>query len=148
MTDLSRLSSAVICNNFDFDRIKPLLSAVLNNESDELIWDNVYIAVTESTLPPRPLSSFPQTPWLCNTSSFANSFEHRKYMDDVLKEELGTIYINIPGFYTAFFGNIVDLETTSNVVFKKCREGSNLLYCKESRWDGWPKDAKQEDVLS
>jgi hypothetical protein len=40
--------------------------------------------------PPRPLSSFPQIPWLYNTSSFANSFEHRKYVDDVLKEELGT----------------------------------------------------------
>lgn len=63
-------------------RVKPLLSAVLNNESDELIWDKVYSAVTESTLPPRPLSSFQQTPWLRNTSSFAHSFELRKYVDD------------------------------------------------------------------
>jgi len=70
LTDLSRLSSAVISDNFNFDRAKPLLSTVLNNESDELIWDKVYCAVTESTPPPRPLSSFPQTPWLRNTSSF------------------------------------------------------------------------------
>jgi hypothetical protein len=148
LTDLSRLSSAVISDNFDFDRVKPLLSAVLNHESDELIWDKVYSAVTESTPPPHPLSSFPQTPWLRNTSSFANSFEHRKYVDDVLKEELGTMYIDIPGFYAAFFGNVADLETASKVVFKKCREGSNPLYCEDSGWDGWPKDAKQEDVLS
>jgi hypothetical protein len=33
LTDLSRLSSAVISDDFDSDRIKPLLSAVLNNES-------------------------------------------------------------------------------------------------------------------
>lgn len=124
------------------------MSAVLNNKFDELIWDKVYSAVIESTPPPHPLSSFLQIPWLRNTSSFAKSFEHRKYVDDVLKEELGTMYINIPGFYAAFFGNVEDLETASKVVFKKCREGSNPLYCEESGWDGWPKDAKQEDVLS
>ena len=32
--------------------------AVLNNESNELIWDKVYSTVTESTPPSRPLSSF------------------------------------------------------------------------------------------
>jgi hypothetical protein len=26
-------------------------------------------------------------------------------VDNILKEELGTIYIDIPGFYAAFFGN-------------------------------------------
>lgn len=36
LTYLSRLSSAVISDNFDFDRVKPLLSAV-NNKSDEII---------------------------------------------------------------------------------------------------------------
>lgn len=148
MTDLSRLGSAVISDDFDLDRVKPLLSAVLNNESDELIWDKVYGAVTESTPPLRSLSSFLQTPWRRNTSSFANSSEYRKYVDDVLKEELGTMYIDIPGFYAAFFGDVTDLETASRVVFEKCREGSNPLYCEESGWDGWPKDAKQEDVLS
>ena len=58
------------------------------------------------------------------------------------------MYIVIPGFYTAFFEDVADLETVSKVVFKKCREGGNPLYCEESGLDGWPKDAKQEDVLS
>lgn len=53
-------------------------------------------------------------------------------MNNILKEELGTIYINIPGFYAIFFKNVANLETTSKVVFKKCRESSNLLYYKES----------------
>ena len=44
-------------------------------------------------------------------------------------------------------GCVADLETASKVVFKKCREGSNLLYCEVSGWDGWPKDAKQERRL-
>jgi len=62
-----------------------------------------------------------------------NSFEYRKYIDDILNEELGIMYINIPGFYIVFFRDVVDLETIAKVIFKKCREGSNLLYYKESR---------------
>ena len=58
------------------------------------------------------------------------------------------MYVDIPGFYAAFFGNVADLETVSKVVFKKCREGGNPLYYEESGWDGCPKDVKQEDVLS
>jgi hypothetical protein len=60
-------------------------------------------------------------------------------VDGVLKEELGTMHIDIPGFYAAFFGDVADLETASKVVFKKCREGSNPLYYEESGWDGWLK---------
>ncbi|RYO83810.1 hypothetical protein DL766_002661 [Monosporascus sp. MC13-8B] len=92
-SELPRLYTAVASDNYDLDRIKPLLkSALADDPNDVLIWDQVYTAVTESTPPPRPIaSSLQQTPWLHNTSSFANSSEHRKYMDDVLKEELGPI---------------------------------------------------------
>ncbi|RYP14111.1 hypothetical protein DL767_010419 [Monosporascus sp. MG133] len=91
-SDLLRLNSAVDSDDFDFDRIKPLLNAIFADKPDEKIWDAVYDAVAESTPPPRPIaSSLQQTPWLRNTSSFANSSEYRKYVDDVLKEELGSI---------------------------------------------------------
>lgn len=63
----------------------------------------------ESTPPLRLASSFQQTPWLRNTSSFANSTEHRKYVDDVLKEELGPMYVGVPGFSEAFLGKVVGL---------------------------------------
>jgi hypothetical protein len=46
------------------------------------------------------------------------------------------MYINIPGFYAAFFGDIIDLETVAKVIFKKYREGNNPLYYEESGWDG------------
>jgi hypothetical protein len=103
-------------------RFKSLLSAVLNNESDKLIWNKVYSAVTESAPPPRPLSSFQQTSWLRNTSSFANSFKHHIYVDGVLKEELGTMYIDIPGFYTAFFGDVADLETRPRLFLRNAEK--------------------------
>lgn len=98
--DLLALSSAVYSDNFDIKHILPLLRAVLNNEPDEVIWNNVYAVVAASTVftvakrttpplsAPSLTASFQQTPWLHNTGSFANSTEHRKYVDGVLKEEL------------------------------------------------------------
>ncbi|PVH67822.1 hypothetical protein DL98DRAFT_442670, partial [Cadophora sp. DSE1049] len=65
-----------------------------------------------------------------NTNSFANSSERRKYVDVVLKEELGPMYVGLCNFYETFLGGVADLETAFNAVFKKCREGRNLLYRK------------------
>ncbi|OCL07126.1 hypothetical protein AOQ84DRAFT_320397 [Glonium stellatum] len=56
-SDLLRLGSSVDSDDFSIERIIPLLKAVLSAESDEVIWDNVYTAVAESTPPPRPVSS-------------------------------------------------------------------------------------------
>ncbi|KAI1370452.1 hypothetical protein F4677DRAFT_465477 [Hypoxylon crocopeplum] len=146
--DLLRLISAVASTDFDFERVKPLLQAVVAKKSDEEIWTQVYCAVTESTPPPRPIaSSLLQTPWLRNTSSFANSSEHRKYVDAVLKEELGTMYVGLHRFHETFFGDVAGLQAASEAVFAKCREGSNLLF-DNNGWAGWPLQAKEKDVLS
>ncbi|KAF1841393.1 uncharacterized protein K460DRAFT_318276 [Cucurbitaria berberidis CBS 394.84] len=145
-SDLLSLSSALYSDNADTVRAKPLLDAVLSKQPDEVIWDAVYDAVTESTPPPRPLSSFQQTPWLRNTGSFANSTEHRKYIDSVLKEELGQLYVGVPGFSEAFFGGVPDLKPVSQAVFKQCK-GVASLYQEGSGWQGWPEDAKERDVL-
>ncbi len=146
-SDLLRLELSADSDGFDIGHVKPLLNAVLADKPDEFIWDEVYSAVAESTPPPRPIiSSFQQTPWIRNTSSFANSSEHRKYVDVVLKEELGSMYIRVPGFHERFFGGVAELDTISESVFKRCMEGDNPLFCEG--WNGWPKDANQEDVLS
>jgi hypothetical protein len=101
--DLLRLNSAVNSDDFDIERVTPLLKAVINNESDDIIWDKAYAAVTEFTPPPRPLPFLNQTPWSNATSSIVNSSEHRKYVDDVLKDELGSsLYIGVPGSYILY----------------------------------------------
>ncbi|KAI1300772.1 hypothetical protein F5Y03DRAFT_223623 [Xylaria venustula] len=147
LSDLSSLTSAVASNDFDYNRVKPLLEAVVANKPDEEIWSQVYHAVAESTPPLRPIaSSLQQTPWLRNTSSFANSSEHRKYVDDVLKEELGPMYVGLRNFHEAYFGGVAGLKTTSHAVFNKCMEGSNPLFSREG-WSGWPSDANQDSVL-
>ncbi|KAK7398512.1 hypothetical protein QQX98_012105 [Neonectria punicea] len=147
-SDLLRLELSLDSDDFDYDRIKPLLKAALADDlNDYLIWDQAYNAVTESTPPPRlTASSLQQTPWLRNTSSFANSSEHRKYVDDVLKEELGPMYVGLRNFHDTYFRGVSDLETASQAFFKQCLEGSDPLF--DDGWKGWPKDANQDDVLS
>src|SRR6266568_2013270 len=120
--DLLSLYSTIYANNFDTAWTRPLLDAVLNNEADEIIWEKVYDAVTGSTPPPRHPSSFPQTPWVRNTSSFANSTEHRKYVDGVLKEELGPLYVGVPDFFEAYIGSVACLQPAARAVFDKCKE--------------------------
>jgi len=121
-SDLSRLELSADSHGFDIELLVPLLNSIVSKESDEVIWNRVFDAITESTPPPRPEPPIQQTPWLRNTSSFANSSEHRKCVDDVLKEELGLMYVGIPGFYEAFFGDVASLELAANAVFKKCNK--------------------------
>ncbi|KAH8748471.1 hypothetical protein F5883DRAFT_473975 [Diaporthe sp. PMI_573] len=147
-SDLLRLELSLDSDDYDLDRVTPLLKAALADDSeDALIWDRVYSAVTESTPPPRPVaSSLQQTPWLRNTSSFANSSEHRKYVDNVLKEELGPMYVDLPDFHETYFGDVPNLETASKTFFGECSQGSNPLF--NNGWTKWPREAKQDDVLS
>ncbi|KAK4131339.1 hypothetical protein BT67DRAFT_458094 [Trichocladium antarcticum] len=148
--NILKLISAVSSGGFDLDRFKPFLKAAVGDDPDDtVIWDHVYdvVTVTESTPPPRTIaSSLQQTPWLHNTSSFANSSEYRQDMDRVLKLELGRLYVGLPRFHETYFGRVADLETAAEAVFKDCMGGSNPLF--DGGWTGWPKDAKQDDVLS
>ena len=67
-------------------------------------------------------------------------------MDNVLKEELGPLYVGIPSLYKAFFRGVEGLKEVSTTVFKKCKEGDNLLYAKGG-WRNWPKSVKQDNIL-
>ncbi|KAL8396645.1 hypothetical protein RB594_003636 [Gaeumannomyces avenae] len=148
--DLLRLELSLRSDDFDLDRVEPLLRAALAKDPDDLIWDQVYraIAVSESTPPPRPVpSSLQQTPWLHNTGSFANSSEYRQDVDRVLRSELGPLYVGLPHFRETFFGRVAGLNAASEAVLKKCTEGSNPLFGSEG-WRGWPAGAKESDVLA
>lgn len=146
-SDLSRLGAAVNSDDFDCERLFPLLGAVLNKESDDALWAKVYAVAAESTPPPRPLPFLGQTPYLHTTSSFVNSSEHRKHVDTVLKEELGSIYVGIPDFYDAYFGNVDGLEKASAAVLRRCKEGHRPLFNEANGWRNWPEGAKEKEVL-
>ncbi|KAK4134199.1 hypothetical protein BT67DRAFT_449773 [Trichocladium antarcticum] len=111
--------ASAVSDDFDLDCIKPLLQVALADDyNDALVWDRVYDA-------------------LRNTGSFANSSEHRKYMDNVLREELGIIYAGLRDFYDTYFGSVPHLATASRTFFDDCLEGSGPLF--DSGWIGWPK---------
>jgi hypothetical protein len=57
--------------------------------------------------------------------------KYRRYIDDILKEELGPLYIRIPNLYKVFFSKVEDLKVVSAAVFKKCKEGDNPLYAEK-----------------
>lgn len=138
-SDLLRLELSLDSDNFDFDRIKPLLkAAVTDNLDDTNIWDQVDRTVTESTPPPQPIaSSIEQTPWLHKTSSFANSSERRDDVDPVLKSELGPFCVGIRCLREKFFGRVAGLEAASLPVFNKCTQGSAPLFGAQE-WSDWP----------
>ncbi|KAK3369484.1 hypothetical protein B0T24DRAFT_708101 [Lasiosphaeria ovina] len=116
LAEILRLVSSTVLGESDVDRLTPLLGAALSSDS--------------------MLSSLQQTPWLRNTSSFANSSEHCKYMGDVFKEELGSMYTGIPDFHESFFGAVTGLEQAASAVFAMCVDGDNPLY--REGWAGWP----------
>jgi hypothetical protein len=62
-------------------------------------------------------------------------------VDYILKEELGPLYIGIPSLYKVFFRGVEGLKEVSAAVFKKCKEGDNLLYA-EGGWRNWPKSVE------
>jgi hypothetical protein len=39
------------------------------------------------------------------------------------------------------------LKEASTAVFKKCKEGDNLLYTKKGSWCNWPKNIEQDNIL-
>ncbi|OGM50853.1 hypothetical protein ABOM_000792 [Aspergillus bombycis] len=145
-SDILRLNSAISSDDFDSDRLISLLSAIVNEESDDIIWSNLHAVLVESTPTPRSRPFLGQISYLHTTSSFVNSSEQRKHVDAVLKEELESIYIGVQGFYEAYFGDIDTLEEAGATVFRKCQEGDNPLFTVDG-WRDWPEGAKERDVL-
>ena len=49
--------------------------------------------------------------------------------------------MEIPSLYKVFFRGVEGLKEASVVIFKKCKEGNNLLYV-EGGWRNWPKSVE------
>ncbi|KAL8855302.1 MAG: hypothetical protein Q9178_008056 [Gyalolechia marmorata] len=147
--------------------VAPLLKLVLTlksgiapQNSDADIWTAVLdlIARTKPLLPPQPTtppqshpsitSSFQHTPWSFNTASFTDASEHRKQVDDVLREELlPTLRIDIPDFIPDVFGHVPRLDELAETVFDRCQQEDTRLYTEGSGWTKWPPSAKEDLVL-
>jgi len=135
-------------------------SGIAPQHSDTDIWTAVLdliahtrsLQLSQPTTPPQShpsfTSSFQQTPWSFNTGSFADASEHRKQVDDALREELlPTLRIDIPDFIPAVFGHIPRLDELAETVFDRCQEEDTRLYTKGSGWTEWPRSANEDLVL-
>ncbi|KAE8133847.1 hypothetical protein BDV38DRAFT_286466 [Aspergillus pseudotamarii] len=147
LSDLLRLNAVISSDDFVVERFIPLLRAVLNQESEDHIWDSIYSTVRESTPPPKLVPFLNQTPFLHTTSSIVNSSEHRKHVDTVLKAELGSIFLDVPNFFETFFNSVNGHETACTTLLQRCKTGDNPLYCDGIGWCDWPADAQEKEVL-
>ncbi|KAK5998909.1 hypothetical protein PT974_01293 [Cladobotryum mycophilum] len=144
--DLSKLLPRVRSNDFDRYRICSLLEMALGRHEDTTIWDKVYEAVKEYTPPPTiRADSSQQTPTRTHSGTVLNSSENRVVMDRFLKQELRSLYVDVPGFHEAFFGNVPNLNEVSEAVFRKCQDNPDPLF--QNGWRGWPQDASENRVL-
>ena len=164
--DIASFYARLSADQGEVKHVAPLLKLVIVPEignaphSDAEIWTAVLdlVARTRPLQPPQPTtppqsqpsftSSFPQTPWSFNTGSFADASEHRRQVDDALREELlPTLRIDVPDFIPAVFGHISRLDELAEMVFDRCQEEDTQLYTKGSGWTEWPMSAKEDLVL-
>lgn len=75
-----------------------------------------------------------------------NSSGIRQNVNWILKLELEHVYVGLPDFHKAFFGDVPDLNMVSEAVFRRCTEGDSPLF--KDGWSGWPAGAKESDVLT
>ena len=145
--DLSRLNSAVNSDDFNIKQVTPLLKAAISNESDDIIWDEAYAAVTQST---------PQARWSNATTSIVSSsaaFDtplrsssasqrgieqtHDEVDQRILEELTGRVYYSVGEFFERYFEGKVWTNNTRDIY-----ENSRHQYV-EGRWSGWPEPSAQ-----
>lgn len=98
--------------------------------------------------PPYILPTNNQTFYSFNASCFYNTLKYRKYMDTILKVELGSnLYIRVSCFYKAFFKDIEGLKTTAIAVFIKFQNNNNPFYSKKFGWHNWPQNIEKKCLI-
>ncbi|KAL2041528.1 hypothetical protein N7G274_005910 [Stereocaulon virgatum] len=154
VSELSTLVGRVQNGDFNYEHYRVLSRLVIKEAPDVDIWNAVFDLIsTHSRITPPPsrtsfTSSFQQTPWSFNTGSFADASEHRRQVDNALREELlPTLRIDVPDFIPAVFGHISRLDELAEKVFDQCQKKDTRLYTKGSGWTEWPKSAKEDLVL-
>ncbi|EGU86249.1 hypothetical protein FOXB_03233 [Fusarium oxysporum f. sp. conglutinans Fo5176] len=107
-SDLLKPISATASDDFDFDRVKPLLKSALAIEPDALIGiEPMTLSPNPPRLPDRQLLPSNRPHGCAIQAAFANSSKHRRYVDDVLKTEPGSMYAGLRRSHDAYFGALM-----------------------------------------
>ncbi|MCJ1281514.1 hypothetical protein MMC26_000834 [Xylographa opegraphella] len=144
--NIAFIYSQLSTNQINAKSVAPLLKLVVTQSSDIItqtsdidIWLTVLNLIARTR--PRRLGPPTLVPW-------KNTSEHRKQVDDALKQELfPSLRIDIPDFIDAVFGLIPQLDELTEAVFKLCVKGETPLYKEGSGWARWPQGVEEEFVL-
>ncbi|KAG6042253.1 hypothetical protein E4U39_006137 [Claviceps sp. Clav50 group G5] len=122
--------------------LKRLLAKAIDQADDKNLWKQV-----EKFISTNSRNQCADTPFSQFEAFVANSSEHRKDVDHLMREELGQIHVDIPCLLQTFFPSSVDgLKRSSESFFKKCRRGRTPRY-KDDSWTNWPAGAVEKEVF-
>ncbi|KAG6056154.1 hypothetical protein E4U32_005859 [Claviceps aff. humidiphila group G2b] len=122
--------------------LKRLLAKAIDQADDKDLWKQVKKFISTNSQ-----NQCADTPFSQHEALVANSSEHRKDVDHLMREDLGQIHVGISRLLQTFFPSSVDdLERTSKVFFKKCQRGRTPRY-KDDTWTDWPTRAVEKKVF-
>ncbi|KAL2889855.1 hypothetical protein HOO65_020397 [Ceratocystis lukuohia] len=119
--DLVSLRHNVFNPQFDLQRLKPLVSAVMAPIRNDLdVWDEADKVVEYSI-------------YICGGKLKAMDLAAS------LRLELNTMHIDVPNLFSTISTGITGLETVSTSFFEKCTRDYNPRFQAEIGWTSWPK---------
>ena len=140
----------ITSGSVDVEATALLLERVIERAPDHDIWCAVYGLVPPTTPPRTPritASTVPNTPHFFGSGADHNTEEGRKYMDSVIENEMKDhIYLDIPGFFAAFFDSIDGLPDLVDAVFDRCRQSA--LYMNTNQWSEFPASCTESNIAT
>lgn len=136
--------------DFSYACYGPLVKLVIQKAPDVEIWTAVYESVIAAScypFAPAPNSAL-QAPTLHSKSSFVYSSEYQTHAKSVLKEVVGNLHVDVPGFLEALFRRGLDLDSTARAVLNACMDGETPQYDTEKGWSNWPEPPVENKVLN
>ncbi|KUI68648.1 hypothetical protein VM1G_03803 [Cytospora mali] len=137
-----------ILSDFNLVRVKPLLATVLERQSDQELWDQVYKVVAELSSGPKtpphiPFSQTLDTPIKSTSSSQRGSEQTHDDLDlRILQEINGCVYRDTEGFYEKHFEG-KEWSAESDKIAE--RADPQII---EGRWTSYPEPPVQDAFLA
>jgi hypothetical protein len=131
-----------------------LLERVTQQAPDHDIWCAVYNLFSPSTpvdtsappfQPHVPRSIVLDTPLTFRAGLVHNMDDGREYMDTLIKNEMEDhIYLDVPGFFPAFFDSVDGLQGLVDDAFARCQQIN--CYMNTNRWSEFPQSCEENQI--
>jgi hypothetical protein len=93
------------------------------------------------------VSNVPDTPFAFRAGSVHNTDEGHNYMDTLIKNEIEDhIYLDVPGFFPAFFDSVNGLQGLVDDALARCRQIN--CYMDTNRWSEFPQSCEENKIAT